>query len=486
MHIVHIVTTHVIYWPRICSTAQIAGYADRGGLGWKLNWSQIDIRTLSAESYAWTQIMRNERTLGIEYRWLVIAMLWCVCFLNYADRQAVFAIFPLLKSELNLSDVQLGIIGAAFMWVYAAFGPITGWLGDRLQRRTLILGGLTLWLLVTGATILSHTYAQLAVLRAIGGLSEAFYFPAAMSLISDYHGSATRSRSMSFHQSAVYVGTVAGGAGGALVAQHYHNWRANFVMLGCVGVFLIVVLLIGLREPVRGQAEPEEYIAAQARLGESKRTIGDGLREIFGNPLVRLFIFVFMGANFVAVVFLVWMPSFLYRKFNMSLSMAGLNGTFFLQLASVAGVISGGWLADTLARRGGKGRMKTQAIGLLAGVPFILLAGWTFSIPLLIVGMIGFGYCKGIYDANIFASLYDVVPIERRSAAAGIVNSLGWLGGGVAPIAIAAASYRFGMSACISATSMIYLIVGALLLWNANAKVVASKKPNAGAALERS
>jgi sugar phosphate permease len=84
--------------------------------------------------------------------------------------------------------------------------------------------------------------------------------------------------------------------------------------------------------------------------------------------------------------------------------------------------------------------------------------------------MIGFGYFKGIYDANIFASLYDVVPVERRSTAAGIMNSLGWLGGGLAPIVIAAASYRFGMSVCISAASAVYFAVGALLLWNARSR----------------
>jgi len=411
--------------------------------------------------------MNSKRALGIDYRWWVIAMLWFVCFLNYADRQAVFAIFPLLKTELLLTDMQLGIIGAAFMWVYAAFGPIAGWFGDRFTRKTLIVGGLTLWLLVTGATILSQAYAQLAILRAIGGLSEAFYFPAAMSLISDYHGGATRSRAMSFHQSAVYAGSIAGGAGGALVAQHFHAWRANFAMLGSVGMILVFVLLLFLREPKRGQSESAEYIREMAQAARNNSSVVSGLKDIFCNRLVRLFILVFMGANFAAVIFMVWMPSFLFRKFHMSLSMSGLNGTFYLQIASVFGVITGGWLADVLAVRGKGGRIRTQGIGLICGVPFIFLTGWTFSIPVLIVSMIGFGYFKGIYDANIFASLYDVVPLERRSMAAGIMNSLGWLSGGMAPIAMAAASSRYGMGACISATCGIYFAAGAILLWNA-------------------
>jgi len=136
-----------------------------------------------------------------------------------------------------------------------------------------------------------------------------------------------------------------------------------------------------------------------------------------------------------------------------------------LQIASVLGVLSGGFLADRLAKRNRAGRMITQAIGLTLGVPFIFLAGWTFSVPVVIVALTGFGYFKGLYDANIWASLHDVVRPERRASAVGLMNSIGWIGGGAAPVAIAAASERFGMSACISANSVIYLLVAALLFY---------------------
>jgi MFS family permease len=170
-----------------------------------------------------------------------------------------------------------------------------------------------------------------------------------------------------------------------------------------------------------------------------------------------------MAANCVAVVFLTWMPTFLYRKFHMSLAMAGLNGTAYLQIASVLGVVSGGLLADRLRRKQPGGRLLTQAIGLLCGVPFLFVTGWTVSVPLLIVGMTGFGYFKGLYDANIFAGLYDVVSVHRRGSAAGMLNSLGWLGGGFAPVLIAIAAARFGLSACMSATATIYLTVSLLM-----------------------
>lgn len=400
------------------------------------------------------------------YKWWVVFMLWFVCFFNYADRQAIFSVFPLLKQEMGLTDVQLGIVGAAFMWVYAGFGAIAGLVGDRFQRKTLIIGGLVFWSVVTIGTALSVNYTQLVLCRALEGFGEAFYFPASMSLLSDYHGRDTRSKAMSFHQSSVYAGTIAGGTVAGFMGQYY-GWHSSFYVFGGLGVLLGVILMGTLREPARGQAETREAIddSSHVLLNGSEGDILIGIRQIFSRPMVWILVAVFVGANFVASIFLTWMPSFLYTKFNMSLSMAGLNATVYLQIASVLGVISGGFLADTLAKNYRGGRMITQSIGLLLGVPFIFLAGWTVSVPILIVALIGFGYFKGLYDANIWASLHDVVPPKNRATAVGFMNSIGWLGGGIAPIAIAYASATYGMSASISATSVLYLVFGLLLIF---------------------
>jgi MFS family permease len=392
------------------------------------------------------------------YKWSVVALLWCVCLFNYADRQAIFSVFPLLKSEMGLSDIQLGIVGSSFMWIYALAGPLAGIVGDRVSRKTLIVGGLVFWSLVTLATALSTRYSHLVILRALEGFGEAFYFPASMSLISDYHGKATRSRALGLHQSSVYAGTIAGGTMAGYCAQYY-GWRSGFYLFGSLGLLLGVVLIALLREPARGQAE--ETTARAIDRGPS--TVRRDLRTILGTPMVIVLMAVFVGANFVAMIFLTWMPSYLTRQFGMSLSMAGLSATAYLQLASVAGVLSGGALADRLVQRYASGRMLTQAAGLLCGVPFIFLTGWTLSVPVLVVAMTGFGYFKGLYDANIWASLHDVVRPERRATAVGLMNAIGWFGGGMAPVAIAAASQRYGMSACLSANAAVYVLFGLLL-----------------------
>jgi MFS family permease len=399
------------------------------------------------------------------YKWLVVGLLWFVCFFNYADRQAIYSVFDVLKAEMDLSDVQLGIVASSFMWVYAVSGPLAGIVGDRVKRKTLIISGLVFWSLVTVATAYCQNYTHLVIVRALEGFGEAFYFPASMSLLSDYHGRDTRSRAMSFHQSSVYAGTIAGGSLAGYMADLY-GWRSSFYLFGWAGVLLGVVLLIMLKEPRRGQSEAHEVEAsAHTGLNFRESDLWPSIKEIFKTPMVRILIVVFFGANFVASIFLTWMPSFLHRKFDMSLTMSGFSATAYLQTASVIGVIVGGILADKLAKKHAGGRMMAQSIGLIMGVPFIFITGWTTAVPILILAMAGFGFFKGFYDANIWASLYDVVKPARRATALGLMNSIAWTGAALAPIVIARASQSYGMSACISANSAIYLVFGMLMIY---------------------
>jgi MFS family permease len=405
------------------------------------------------------------------YKWLVVAMLWFVCFFNYADRQAIFSVFEPIKAEMGLSDKQLGFVGASFMWVYAAAAPLAGIIGDRFKRKTLILGGLIFWSLVTVATAYAQNYTHLVIIRALEGFGEAFYFPASMALVSDYHGHATRSRAMAIHQSSVYAGTIAGGTVAGIMADHF-GWRSSFYLFGWFGVFLGIVLFFFLKEPTRGQSEvenmPAELEISQIDLprsivGNLKRGLAS-IFEILQTPMVIILVLVFVGANFVAMIYLTWMPTYLKRTFDMSLSMAGVSATIYLQVASVLGVITGGILADQWRKKRRGGRMMAQALGLFAGVPFIFLTGWTLSIPVLVLALIGFGYFKGIYDANIWASLHDVVKPHCRATAVGLMNSIGWFGGGFGAYAIGVAAPVFGMSVSISANSLVYFSVGLVMI----------------------
>ena len=337
-------------------------------------------------------------------------MLWFVCFFNYADRQAISSVLPLLEREFKLSDVQLGLVSSAFAWVYAAAAPLAGLIADRLARNRLIVMACIVWSFFTMATAWCGSVASLISVRALTGLGETFYFPAAMSLVSDYHTRQTRSRALSLHQSAVYAGTILGSWMAALLAEA-HGWRMPFLLFGPIGVLLAILLFQLLREPQRGASETSPTAPARAEAPLSAR-------ETFGvlvrTPVALLLMAAFLCANFVATIFLAWTPKFLVDKFHYGLGTAGLTGTVFIHLASAVSVPIAGVLADRLARRFGGGRMFVQAAGLLIGASFVFLVGHTASTTTLLFAMSAFGLCKGFYDSGIFASLYDAIEPRAR------------------------------------------------------------------------
>lgn len=398
------------------------------------------------------------------YRWHVVAMLWGISFFNYADRQAIFSVFPLLEKEMGLTPVELGLLGSSFAWVYGLSAPFAGAIVDRVRRKSAILAGLHIWSIICMATALSRNFRHLFFFRAAEGLGETFYYPASMSFIGDYHGKSTRSRAMGIHQTSVYFGTIAGGFFAGAIGQYY-GWRWSFIVFGGLGILLGIVLHRYLIEPERGAAEIGDAGVAARPEVLPRLPIRDFLKIIWGTPTVLVLMATFMCSNFVAVVLLSWMPKFLYSKFNMGLAVAGLTATVFVQLASMVGSPLGGWLADTLRKRSDAGRMTVQAIGLFCGAPFVALCGMTRSVTWLIVALTAWGFFKGLYDANIFASVFDVIRPEARGTAAGFMNGVGWLaGGGSAPLVIGIIAQYESLSLAIALASLVYAAGGILLL----------------------
>lgn len=434
------------------------------------------------------------------YKWWVVFMLWLVCFFNYADRQAIFAVFPTLKEEFGFDSVQLGVIGSAFMWVYAFGAPAAGLVCDRVRRKDLILGGCLFWSFVTVTTGWCSKLWHFVTVRALEGFGETFYFPASMSLVSDYHDARTRSRALSFHQSSVYLGTILGSWVGAWFAEHV-GWRFGFYLFGGLGMVLAAGLYRFLREPRRGEADSLEgernrvfrsgaggvpaprgatgnAVSLAPETAEPSWSPRTTIRFVFRSPAVPLLMLAFVGANFVATIFLTWTPTFLVEKFGFRLASAGLSGTVFIHLASAASVPIAGAVADRLTRRFSGGRMLVQALGLLAGAGFVVLVGRTGDRGMLIVAMTAFGLCKGFYDSGIFASLYDVIDARARGTAAGLMNTVGWGGGALGPVFVGWVS-KYGsqptevanMSDAIAFGGIVYLVAATLVLaamWTAS------------------
>jgi MFS family permease len=270
---------------------------------------------------------------------------------------------------------------------------------------------------------------------------------------------------MGLHQTSVYVGTIGGGFFAGLIGQYY-GWRLSFVVFGGLGILLGLVLRRLLVEPARGAADVIEATGAHAPAPRSGGlSLPEFVRLLAHTPTLLCLMGAFMCANFVAVVLLSWMPKFLYDKFHMSLAMAGLTATIFVQLASMAGAPVGGWLADKWRRRTPRGRLAVQMIGVLGGAPFMALCGLTPSVGTVMLALTAWGFFKGLYDANIFASVFDVVRPEARGTAAGFMNAVGWLaGGGSAPLVIGIIAQRQSLGLAIALASSVYIVAALLLL----------------------
>ncbi|MHC5541483.1 MFS transporter, partial [Singulisphaera rosea] len=282
--------------------------------------------------------------------WGVVLLLWFCGFFNYADRQAVTSVFPLLSKEFNLSKSQLGLLGSAFMLVYAGSAPLAGFVVDKVSRRTLVVSGLAFWSLVCAATGLARNFGQLLFYRAAEGLGESFYFPASMSILADYHGPRTRSRAMSLHQTSVYIGTAGGGLLAGVMGEIW-GWQSPFWLLGIIGFLYAGLLGFWIVEPKRGQSDEKPPEADDEFLVPSSSSdfIGN-VRQVIRVPAAVVLLAVFAGANFVATAFLTWLTAYIFEKFKLGLGWSSLTSTFF-PLASLVGAVCGGILADIAARR---------------------------------------------------------------------------------------------------------------------------------------
>ena len=180
-------------------------------------------------------VSESGRRLPASYKWAVVAMLWFITFFNYADRMALNANLPLIRTEMVLDKTEGGLLGSAFGYSYGLCAIFAGFIVDRVRRKTAVLLGLCFWSAVCMLTATSSSFWMLFGFMAIEGLGEAFYFPAAMSLVSDYHGKRTRSRAMSINQTSVYIGTIGGTYFAGKLGQTY-GWRIAFVVFGMLGV----------------------------------------------------------------------------------------------------------------------------------------------------------------------------------------------------------------------------------------------------------
>jgi MFS family permease len=357
--------------------------------------------------------------------WLVVVLLMPVALLNYLDRQmlasmkfSVMADLPSIGTEANW-----GFMLGQFKWVYAFLSPIGGYVADRFSRRYTICGSLFVWSAVTWWTGHVHHYDQLLVARSLMGISEAFYIPAALALIADYHTGATRSRAVGLHQMAIYCGVIAGGFGGYVAEAPNLGWRFAFDACGIAGILYSIPLALLLRDAPRAAgADP-----AGALVGP-----GRAVAELALNASFILLVLYFTLPALAGWVVRDWMPAILKQQFNIGQGRAGVAATLYWQVAAIFGAVAGGWLADRWMRTHERGRIFVSAIGMVLIVPAIFGVGNAFSLEMAIAFLILFGLGWGFFDCNNMPILCQIVRPELRATGYGVMNLVSISCGGLA------------------------------------------------------
>jgi MFS family permease len=348
------------------------------------------------------------------FAWFVVALLIPVALLNYLDRQMLATMKGSIGGEIAeaAGKTNWGIALGSFKWVYALLSPVGGYVADRVSRRLVVIVSLVIWSAVTGATAHVASFEQLVATRALMGVSEAFYFPAALALIADWHSSATRSRATGLHQMGVYAGVIVGGFAGYVADDPALGWRWAFMVCGIVGIAYAFPLALLLRDAPRVERDtrPTSPLTAAGQLARNRNFV-----------LLALYFTLPAMAGWIVRD---WMPDVLREQFHLGQGQAGVSAVLYVQLASLAGAAIGGWLADRWMRRTIRGRIFTSALGVSCFLPSLFGVGDAATLEIAIGFLILFGLGWGFFDSNNMPILCQVVRPELRATGYGVMNLL--------------------------------------------------------------
>ena len=395
----------------------------------------------------------NAGPISLSYRRYALGLLLAVNLLNYIDRQVLFAVFPLIKIDLRLSDTALGFLGSAFMLSYLLFAPLFGWLGDHWSRTKLAAGGLVIWSLATALAGLAPGYRTLLAARATVGVGEASFGTVSPGLIADFFPKERRGQILAWFYVAIPVGSALGYLLGGVLGQRY-GWHAAFLLVGVPGLLLAIPIAL-LRTPPRGGDE------APIQVPNGKDS--PGYAALFKN---RSFVCNTLGM--AAMTFAIgglaqWMPSFLYRVHAVDVAKGNTLFGATTVLAGILGTLTGGWLGDRWQKKSGKGYLLISGWGFLIGAPF---AAWAILAPGLTSCMIAIFIAEFFLFLNT-GPLNTVIinvtnPAVRAMAFAVNIFFIHALGDAFSPSILGWLSDQWGLRSALLITPFVMVLAGIL------------------------
>ena len=388
--------------------------------------------------------------IRLEQKWQTVVVLFFVAGLNYADRTAISAVFPLVRADLALTDVALAAIGSVFLWAYAVGSPFAGYLADRLSRSRLVVLSLLGWSVATIATAFVHDLTAMLLTRVFLGIAECAYLPAAVALIADHHDSDTRATAMGIHLAGLNAGLIGGGFLCGYIGEHF-GWRLDFLILGAAGFLLSLIAHLILRD--RSAATPQTAsIGLQRSLNIFRLVTADA---------------VFLEAMLIAIgtwMFFNWLPLYFKETFNLSLAAAGFSGTFMIQAAAVTGTVGGGVLSDRLSRGIVSRRVLILAVCYFLAAPFLTIFILRPGFTIVSASIFAYSLFRSVGSSNEHPILCEVLPPDLRATGIGIMNTANCMAGGIGVLAAGYMKKDWGLGGVFTGVSVVVFTAGTIVL----------------------
>ncbi|WP_281228127.1 MFS transporter [Flavobacterium aquiphilum] len=402
------------------------------------------------------------------YPWIVVGLLWFVALLNYLDRQMLSTMKPAMVLDIpELAKAEnFGLLMAIFLWVYALMSPVSGIIADRLNRKNMIVCSLFIWSGVTMTMGFATTFNQIYVLRAIMGFSEAFYIPAALSLIADYHQGNTRSFAIGIHTTGIYLGQALGGFGATISKQF--SWHFTFHSVGLIGIVYSILLIFFIKEKKDYVFDTSQKLSIKKEFKQMFKSLG----ILFGNISFWVLLFYFSAPSLPGWAAKNWLPTLFSEKLHLDMALAGPIATVSIAMSSFAGVLFGGFISDRWVIQNLKGRIYTSAIGLGFTIPALFLLGKCSSIEAILVGGMLFGFGFGIFDTNNMPILCQFVSPRYRATGYGIMNFVGISAGAIITEFLGKAADNGGMEQVFVLLILVVVIAIVLQLVSLRPKTI--------------
>ncbi len=392
-------------------------------------------------------------------RWRAFSILFSIYVFNFVDRSLLGILAESIKSELDFTDTQLGVLtGITFAIFYTTMGLPIARLADRWVRRRLLVLCLVAWSAMTALTGLAQSYAQLVVLRIGVAVGEAGATPTSHSMISDLFPPAERTTALSIYSGAATVGSIVGLLIGGHVADEY-GWRVAFIVAGAPGVVLALIARFALEEPERGRFDEVPVPGADAT-----PAIGEIVRHLFvASPSFR---YMALGAslhNFTTFGIWTWLPPFLARSHALSHGEIGQWLAGLSLFGTLVGVIGGGVLAERLGRRDPRWFVGIPALAAIVALPFavatFLHGDHRVALSLYFLPCV----MGSVYLGPAFGLAQNLVGPRMRAFASTVLLFLGVLiGQGLGPLFVGVLSDRLGADPSIGVDGLRYALLLAL------------------------